>query len=157
MRIQFRLNNTPVQFEAPANERLISVLRREFGLLSMKKSCMQGICSSCTILLNQQPAPSCMIPVFAAAGQNIITLEYFSTTHDYERIMKAFKQHGITLCGFCTPATVFTAHALLKSGKTLSDRQILDAYAGNICRCIDINGITTVLKKLSLMRKPRRG
>ncbi len=157
MKIQFRLNTTLEQCEAPANELLVSVLRRKFGLLSMKKSCMPGICSSCTVLLNQQPVPSCMIPVFSAAGADIITLEYFSTTRDYEKIMKAFKQQGITLCGFCTPGTVFTAYALLKSGKILSDRQIRDAYAGNACRCIDINGITTVLKKLSLMRRQRCG
>ncbi len=157
MRVSFRLNNTQVQFEAPANERLASVLRREFRLVSMKKNCLHGVCSSCTVLLNQQPVPSCMIPVFAVNGQNIVTMEYFSTTKEYEKIMKAFKQEGITLCGFCTAGTVFTAHAVLQSGKVISDRQIRDAYAGNACRCIDIKGITTVLKKLSLMRRRRRG
>jgi len=68
MKIRFRLNNEPVEIEAAANERLGGVLRRDFGLRSIKKGCTQGICGSCTVLLNNNPVPSCMLPVFAAEG-----------------------------------------------------------------------------------------
>ncbi len=157
MKVQFRLNNRIVHVEAPANERLVSVLRSRFGLMSAKKGFEHGISGYCMVLLNKQPVPSCLIPVFAVERQDIITLEHFRTTKDYEIIMKAFRYQGVTLCGFCTAATVFTAHSLLQSEKRLSNRQIYDAYAGNVCRCLDMNGIVTALKKLSLTRRHRRG
>lgn len=148
MRIRFQLNKTAVEIEAEADERLVNVLRREFSLQSMKKNCMQGMCGSCTVLLDNNPVPSCMIPVFAVQGKDIVTLELFETTQAYKNITAAFENEGITLCGFCTAGTIFTAYSLLQKYSNPSEAQIRKAYIGTVCRCTDIASIVAALKRL---------
>ena len=153
MKIRFRLNNEPVEIEAAVNERLVDVLRRDFGLRSIKKGCTQGICGSCTVLLNNNPVPSCMLPIFAVEGKNIITLEAFSITGAYKEIISAFEKEGITLCGFCSAGTILTAHSLLQKYGNPSEDQIRNAYSGLICRCTDILSMSAALKRISKTRR----
>ena len=156
MRIRFNLNNQAVEIEADADERLSDVLRRDFGLLSVRKSCMQETYGSCTVLLNDHPVPSCIIPVFAAAGQNIITLEAFSATQEYKDIIAAFEKEGIALCGFCSAGTILTAHSIVQKHWNPTDEQIRDAYIGTVCRCTDIVSITAALKQVCRSRRGKR-
>ena len=156
MRIRFYLNNEAVEIEADADERLSDVLRRDFGLLSMRKSCMQETYGSCTVLLNDLPVPSCIIPVFAAAGQNIITLESFSATQEYKDITAAFEKEGATLCGFCSAGAILTAHSIVQKHWNPTDEQIRNAYIGTVCRCTDIVSITAALKQVCRSRRGKR-
>ena len=156
MKIRFHLNNEVVEIEADADERLSDVLRRNFGLLSVRKSCIQETYGSCTVLLNNHPVPSCMLPIFAAAGQNIITLESFSTTQEYKDVIAAFEKEGITLCGFCSAGTILTAHSIVQKHWNPTDEQIRDAYIGIVCRCTDIVSITAALRQLCRSRRGKR-
>ena len=156
MKIRFHLNNEVVEIEADADERLSDVLRRNFGLLSVRKSCIQETYGSCTVLLNNHPVPSCMLPIFAAAGQNIITLESFSTTQEYKDIIAAFEKEGITLCGFCSAGTILTAHSIVQKHWNPTDEQIRDAYIGTVCRCTDIVSITAALKQVCRSKRSKR-
>ena len=156
MKIRFYLNNEAVEIEADADERLVDVLRRDFGLLSVRKSCMEGTCGSCTVLLNDHPVPSCMLPMFAAAGKRIITLEAFSATQEYKDIITAFEKEGITLCGFCSAGTLLTAHSIVQKHWNPTDEQIRDAYIGTVCRCTDIVSITAALKQVCRSRRSKR-
>ena len=156
MKIRFHLNNEVVEIEADADERLSDVLRRNFGLLSVRKSCIQETYGSCTVLLNNHPVPSCMLPIFAAAGQNIITLESFSTTQEYKDIIAAFEKEGITLCGFCSAGTILTAHSIVQKHWNPTDEQIRDAYIGIVCRCTDIVSITAALRQPCRSRRGKR-
>ena len=156
MKIRFRLNNEPVEIEAAVNERLVDVLRRDFGLRSIKKGCTQGICGSCTVLLNNNPVPSCMLPVFAAEGTDIITLEYFTTTPEYREILAAFEHEGITLCGFCSAGTILTAQSIVAKYRSPTEEQIRDAYIETICRCTDIISITAALQRVCRLRRGKK-
>ena len=156
MKIRFHLNNVAVEIEADADERLADVLRRDFGLRSVRKSCLQGICGSCTVLLNDHPVPSCMLPIFAVSGKNIITLEAFSATPEYKDIMAAFEKEGITLCRFCSAGTVLTAHSIVQKHWNPTDEQIRDAYIGITCRCTDIVSITAALKQVCRSKRSKR-
>ena len=156
MRIRFNLNNQAVEIEADADERLSDVLRRDFGLLSVKKSRTQESYGSCTVLLNDHAVPSCIIPVFAAAGQNIITLEAFSATQEYKDITAAFEKEGATLCGFCSAGAILTAHSIVQKHWNPTDEQIRNAYIGTVCRCTDIVSITAALKQVCRSRRGKR-
>ena len=156
MKIRFYLNNEAVEIEADADERLADVLRRDFGLLSVRKSCMEGTCGSCTVLLNDHPVPSCMLPMFAAAGKRIITLEAFSATQEYKDIITAFEKEGSTLCGFCSAGPLFTAHSIVQKHWHPPDAHIRDAYIGTVCRCTDIISITAALKQVCRSRRGKR-
>jgi len=156
MKIRFHLNNEAVEIEADADERLSDILRRDFGILSVRKSCMQGTCGSCTVLLNNHPVPACMLPVFAVAGQNIITLEAFSATQEYKDIITAFEKEGITLCGFCSAGTLLTAHSIVQKHWNPTDEQIRNVYIGTVCRCTDIVSITAALKQVCKSKRGKR-
>ena len=156
MKIRFHLNNEAVEIEADADERLSDILRRDFGILSVRKSCMQGTCGSCTVLLNNHPVPACMLPVFAVAGQNIITLEAFSATQEYKDIITAFEKEGITLCGFCSAGTLLTAHSIVQKHWNPTDEQIRNVYIGTVCRCTDIVSIIAALKQVCRSRRGKR-
>lgn len=153
MTIQFHLNNTLVECEADADERLVDILRNRFNLTGMKKNCLQGICGYCTVLLDNRPVPSCMIPIFAVNNTHIITLDAFQETVEYARIMTAFEKNGVTLCGFCTASTIFTAYHLLQKKKPLTEEDIRTAYIGTVCRCTDISGIIRAIQALSSSRE----
>ena len=140
MNIRFRLNNEAVEIEAEGNDRLVDVLRRDFG----------------TVLLNNEPVPSCMLSLFAVEGKEIITLEALYTTVEYQAIMSAFERQGITLCGFCSAGAVLTAWHLIQKHRSLTEEQIRTAYMGAMCRCTDIISITAALQQVCRSRRSNR-
>ncbi|AGT43611.1 (2Fe-2S)-binding protein [Treponema pedis] len=157
MRISFNLNGTNVQIEAVANERLVYVLRREFGLFSLKSSCLNGQCGSCTVLMNGKPVPSCLVPVFKVEGAEIITLEYFKTTEAYKVISAGFDQAGVEMCGFCDAGKIFFAHSILTSGLDASaqsaEEKIRRVYSSSMCRCTSFEDLFSAITRIGKSQK----
>lgn len=157
MRISFNLNGTRVQIEATPNERLLYVLRREFGLKSLKASCQNGQCGSCTILLNDKPVPSCLIPVFKVEDSEIITLEHFKTMEEYKIIMDGFEQAGVNMCGFCNSGKIFFAYSMLHSILDLSEKeleeQVRRVYSSSMCRCTSFDDLYLGMIKIRKIQK----
>ncbi|PIE98739.1 MAG: (2Fe-2S)-binding protein [Treponema sp.] len=148
MRITFILNKTKVQIESEPNERLITVLRREFGLTSVKNSDYYGLTGSCTVLLNDYPVPASIIPVFNIEGKEIITLEYFQKMSEYKTIMSVFKQAGVQMCGYCNAGKIFTVYEIIKSGEMPNTEHIKRLFNGQICRCTSIKALQDAIKKI---------
>ena len=113
MKIPVILNSERVILDAKPAESLLEVLRRQ-GLLSVKEGCTKGKCGSCTVLLDEKPVPSCIIPVGIVRNASIETLEFFLLTKEGEDIAAGFKQAGLNLCGFCNSARIFSTYELLK-------------------------------------------
>ena len=113
MKIPVILNGEKVILDAGPQETLLSVLRR-CGLISVKEGCGRGKCGACTILLDDKPAPSCIIPVGSVRNASIETLEFFSLTREAGDILSGFRQAGMNMCGFCDSMRVFSTYALLK-------------------------------------------
>lgn len=156
MKIPFRLNNKAVEIDSDADERLTDVLRHEFGILSVRKDCMNGLCGACTVLLDGKPVLSSLIPIFMVAGREVITLEGFRNTKEYKDIILTFKKHGITLCGFCSAGTLLTAHSIIQKYRNPTAEHIRTAYSGIVCRCLDIMAITTALQEVCWSKRGRR-
>ncbi len=158
MRVNFKLNKTPVQIEAVANEKLVHVLRREFGLMSLKSSCHKGQCGACTVLMNEKPVSSCIIPVFKAEDADIVTLEYFKTTQEYKTIIAGFDLAGVKTCGFCDAGKIFFTYAVMKSDLNISDpackEKIRMFYSGIMCRCTSFDDLFSAVKKIGKL--PRK-
>lgn len=152
MKVNFKLNGTAVQIEALANERLLYVLRREFGLFGLKSSCLKGQCGACTVLMNDKPVPSCLIPIFKAEGSDIITLEHFKTTESYKIIAAGFEQAGVATCGFCDAGKILFTHAVMQSNLNFSDPRAEDKirqfYSGVMCRCTSFEDLFSAIKKI---------
>ncbi|CEM63030.1 (2Fe-2S)-binding protein [Treponema phagedenis] len=155
MRINFKLNGTEIQMDANPHERLSDVLRREFNILSVKESYPYGENGSSTIILDGKAVPACMVPIFLAANTEIITLEYFQTQNEYKEIINAFKQAGVSLCGYCNTGKILTIYTLLQQNAYPSEEEIKDALSGIVCRCTCMDDIISAVKRIKPQRKKR--
>ena len=138
MNVPVILNGNKTILEAPADETLMSVLRR-IGCASVKCGCGQGTCGSCTVLLNDNPVATCKIPLGIIQNADIVTLEYFERTKEYSIIIKGFELAGIKLCGLCNSGKIFSAYQLVKLNKIPTRDEIYEQVRSLAPCCTDLN------------------
>ena len=138
MNVPVILNGNKTILEAPADETLMSVLRR-IGCASVKCGCGQGTCGSCTVLLNDNPVATCKIPLGIIQNADIVTLEYFERTKEYSIIMKGFELAGIKLCGLCDSGKIFSAYQLVKLNRSPTREEIYEQVRSLAPCCTDLN------------------
>lgn len=135
MTIEFELNGQPQVITTNPLRRLVDVLRDDFQLTGTKEGCGEGECGACGVLLDKQLVNSCLLPVGAVEGKKIITIEGFRNTKRFDIIQQSFAQAGSVQCGFCTPAMIMAAEALLSVNPNPSESDIRAGLSGNLCRC----------------------
>ena len=138
MNVPVILNGNKTILEAPADETLMSVLRR-IGCASVKCGCGQGTCGSCTVLLNDNPVATCKIPLGIIQNADIVTLEYFERTKEYSIIMKGFELAGIKMCGLCDSGKIFSAYQLVKLNRIPTREEIYEQVRSLAPCCTDLN------------------
>ena len=138
MNVPVILNGNKTILEAPADETLMSVLRR-IGCASVKCGCGQGTCGSCTVLLNDSPVATCKIPLGIIQNADLVTLEYFERTKEYSIIMKGFELAGIKLCGLCDSGKIFSAYQLVKLNRIPTRDEIYEQVRSLAPCCTDLN------------------
>ena len=115
---------------------LADFLRRDLGLTGTHLACEQGVCGSCTVVLDGETTRSCLMFAVQADGFEIETIEGLASDPDHlHPVQQAFWDHHGLQCGFCTPGMVLTAKALLEENPAPSGADIREALAGNLCRC----------------------
>lgn len=132
---KFSVNGQARAVDTEPDRPLLEVLREEFGLTGAKYGCGEGQCRACTVLLDGRPIVSCVTPVRNAAGKKVITIEGLTPAGSLNPVQQAFVQESAMQCGYCTPGMVIRAHALLSATPHPTDKQVVDAMEGNICRC----------------------
>lgn len=149
MKIPVLLNGSQTILEAHPEESLMNVLRRN-GCPSVKSGCRSGFCGACTILFDGKPVSSCKLPVGIAKNHDIITLEYFVKSQEYQIIMSGFDKAGIKLCGHCNAGKIFSAYQILQLSKILTRQEISDDVKNLSPCCTDldtlVNGIIYALQ-----------
>lgn len=133
--VQLRVNGERYEVAVEPHYTLLKVLREDLGLTGTKKGCDQGECGACTVLMDGQPMPSCLILVVQAQGREVTTIEGLAQEGKLHPLQQAFIEHFGFQCGFCTPAMILTAKALLDSNPHPTEDEIKEAIAGVICRC----------------------
>ncbi len=131
----FILNGEEVSVEADPLKRLLDVLREDFEAFGVKEGCGEGECGACSILLNGKLVNSCMIPLGAVEGADIVTPEGLRETEKGKVIIESFADTGAVQCGFCTPGMMMAAEALLEKNNNPEESEIREALSGNLCRC----------------------
>ena len=121
---------------------LLDVLREDLHITGPKYGCGEGQCGACTVLMEGRPIRSCVMPVAMANEKKITTIEGLAEGDRLHPVQQAFLDEGAVQCGYCTPGMVLTAVALLKENPRPTDKQIVEAMNGNICRC---NGYTKIM------------
>ena len=155
MNISFILNGEDIVISAEANVRLIDILRLNFGLLGAKIGCLTGKCGLCAVLFNGNVSHACLIPAFRLSGSEIITIEGFSQTDEYQDITAGFSQANLENCGYCSTSKILNAWALLERIKRPSPQEILHAFGGINCRCNDPEKLIEGIEKAVELRQWR--
>ncbi|ULQ60095.1 2Fe-2S iron-sulfur cluster binding domain-containing protein [Brucepastera parasyntrophica] len=156
MIVPFTLNGSTVFIDANSGERLVNILRKRFNLTGTKESCGAGHCGSCTVLMNNKPVPSCIISVFQVRDAEIVTIEEFSKTADYQDIIQGFEQAGAIMCGYCNAGKIFIAQRILEKNMKPARDEIKEMFAGNLCRCTSIENIIAGVKLAGAIRRKRK-
>jgi aerobic-type carbon monoxide dehydrogenase small subunit (CoxS/CutS family) len=123
----------PVQYDPETP--LLYVLRDELGLTGSKYGCGEGQCGACTVLFGGAPRRSCQIPVSAAVGKPVITIEGLEKDGRLHPVQQAFLDAGAFQCAYCTPGMIMSSVGLLQSNANPSSSDIIQFLQGNICRC----------------------
>ncbi|MGQ0635558.1 MAG: (2Fe-2S)-binding protein [Planctomycetaceae bacterium] len=133
--ISFQLNGRPAAAIISPLESLRDVLRDKLLMHAVKAGCAQGGCGSCTVLLNGEPIVSCLAPAVIADGQEVTTLEGIGIPAKLHPLQQAFYDQFASQCGFCSPGMITVAKALLDRNPCPTREEIVQALAGNLCRC----------------------
>ena len=153
---KLRVNGRAVTVDSwdPAQP-LLYVLRNSLGLHGPKFGCGLGQCGACTVLIDGKAARSCTTPVKQAEGHAITTIEGVTPgPGELSPVQDAFcETHGMQ-CGYCTPAMILTAHALLAKNAAPTRAEIVEAISGNICRC---TGYEQIVEAIALAADRLRG
>jgi carbon-monoxide dehydrogenase small subunit len=155
MTIGFILNGEDVVVRTEADMRLISILRGHFGLLGAKSGCLVGKCGACSVIFNGEVIKSCFIPAFRVRGSEVITIEGFSQTDEYQDIITGFLQARLETCEFCKTGKILTTAALLERKSQPSREEILLGFDGIRCRCTDPESLVEAVGAVAEIRQRR--
>ncbi len=155
MNVGFILNGEDVVVKTEAGVRLIDILRENFGLTGAKSGCLKGQCGACTILFNGKVSLACLIPAFKTRGSEIITIEGFSQTDDYNDIVTSFKEVHLGNCGYCEAGKILCTEALLARNPNPSRDEIIKNFAGIKCRCTNIERLIDAVNYTIGLRQKR--
>jgi len=147
--IRFTLNGIATNLTADPDRTLLWVLRTDLGLTGTKYGCGEGICGSCTVLVDGEPVRACQVLIKSTSGKNIVTIEGLSSNGKLHPLQQAFMDHDALQCGYCTPGMIMTAYGLLQKNPRPSYTQIIDGMEDNLCRCGAHNRIVAAIQSAS--------
>jgi aerobic-type carbon monoxide dehydrogenase small subunit (CoxS/CutS family) len=133
--ITFTLNNKKISLSVPAYKRLIDILRNDVGLHGTKIGCGQGECGSCLVFMDKNLVNACLIPAFRIDRTEIMTIEGYIQTKDFQTIEEALQKTGATLCGYCSTGVILAIENLLAHDTDPSKETVKAALSGIVCRC----------------------
>jgi len=128
------VNHRSLDVDAEPDTPLLWVLRDHLGMTGTKYGCGMALCGACTVHVDGAPTRSCVLPLSAAAGRSIVTIEGLSPDRSHA-VQKAWLEIDVPQCGYCQSGQIMSAAALLVSNPKPSDSDIDAAMSGNICRC----------------------
>lgn len=142
------INGSAREVDASPDMPLLWALRDVAGLVGTKYGCGVGLCGACTVHVNGKAERSCMLTVGDVAEAEITTIEGLHPTGDH-RVQAAWRELNVPQCGFCQAGQIMSASALLAENPKPSDEEILEAMAGNVCRCGCYQRITAAVRLAS--------
>lgn len=145
--IQFELNGKPAEFVPDGEQTLLTVLRTRFGLTGTKFGCKIGFCGACTVIVDDEPVRSCILPAEDIAGKKVLTIEGLSVNGNLHPLQKAFIEVEALQCGYCTPGMLMNAYGLLMKNPEPTRQEIIDFMDGNLCRCGSYGRIIEAIQK----------
>ena len=134
-KITITVNGKRLALEVESRETLLDVLRERLNMTGTKRTCDQGECGGCTVLLDDKPIYSCLFLAVRADGAKITTIESLAEGDKLHPVQRAFIDRDAYQCGFCTPGFIVASAGLLQNNPNPDLDEIKKALSGNICRC----------------------
>jgi carbon-monoxide dehydrogenase small subunit len=154
VKIALTVNGERTEVAFAPHKTLLEVLREDLGLTGTKHGCELGECGTCTVLLDGTPVLSCLVLGLASADHRVRTVEAMADGGKLHPLQETFADLGAAQCGYCTPAFLLTAEALLMENPRPTRDQIKGALAGNLCRC---TGYIKIYEAVELAAARMRG
>jgi len=153
--LSFRVNGEEQDLLIRPWRTLLEVLREDLGLTGTKRSCQEGQCGACTVLVEGKAVNSCLYLAIEAEGKDILTIEGLGRGGGLHPLQKSFAENGAVQCGFCTPGVIMAAVALLAELPDPTEDEIRNAIVGHLCRCTGYFQIVEAIQDAA--RKLRQG
>ena len=145
--ITFTVNGWREKVTVPAGMTQLELLRERLYLTGVKEGCGEGECGACTVLLNGKPVTACLVLAVEADGCEVQTIEGEARNGKLSILQQAFIDAGAVQCGFCTPGMIMSARGLLSRNPNPTQEEIVEAVAGNLCRCTGYEAIVAAVRK----------
>jgi carbon-monoxide dehydrogenase small subunit len=152
--IELEVNGERTEVAFAPHKTLLEVLREDLNLTGTKHGCELGECGTCTVLLDGTPVLSCLVLGLACAGHRVKTVEGMAHAGRLHPLQETFADLGAAQCGYCTPAFLLAAAALLIANPKPTRQEIKEALAGNLCRC---TGYIKIYEAVELAAARMRG
>jgi len=133
--LSLTVNGVRHELAVPANRTLFQLLREDLDLVGTKDACRQGVCGSCTVLVDGVPMRSCLALAVRCQNRHVTTVEGLAVDGRISGLQQAFIDAGAVQCGYCTPGMLMMATALLSENPAPTAEEVREALIGNLCRC----------------------
>jgi aerobic carbon-monoxide dehydrogenase small subunit len=141
-------NGEKVEVDVPPRTSLADLFRENLRFTGINVGCEQGVCGSCTVLVDGMPVRSCLIPAISCEGQDVRSIEGLEDDEIINLLRDAFKrEHGLQ-CGFCTPGMLIAARDIVLRVPNADERRIRHELEGNLCRCTGYIGIVNAINSV---------
>ena len=153
--LSLKVNDDVWEVSIPANRTLYQLIKEDLNLVGTKDGCRQGVCGSCTVMVDGVPVRSCLTLAVRCQGKHVTTVEGLKSNGMLHPLQQAFIDEGAVQCGFCTPGMLITAAAFLKETPKPTEEEVREALIGNLCRC---TGYARIIRAvMTASRNPDRG
>jgi len=154
--IKLTVNGIVYESRASASTTLLHFLRDNLHLTGTKEGCSIGECGACSVILDGRVVNACLVLAVEADGASVETIEGEVDGEKLSALQQAFVDHHALQCGFCTPGMVVAARDLLRRNPAPTDDDILDAIAGNLCRCTGYETVIAAIQQVARTSKQSR-
>jgi carbon-monoxide dehydrogenase small subunit len=153
-RMTLTINGREYTIDVAPNLTLQQMLKDKFALTGTKRGCGRGECGSCTVIMDGKPVNACLTLALECDGSVLETIEGEAKGDELSELQEAFIEHGAIQYGFCTPGMVMSARALLDRNPSPNHEEVVEAIAGNLCRC---TGYEAIIEAIEAVAKKRKG
>jgi aerobic-type carbon monoxide dehydrogenase small subunit (CoxS/CutS family) len=154
--ISLTVNGHPVTASVEPRRLLVDFLREDLGLVGAHIGCEQGVCGTCTVLLDGASIRSCITFAVQADGAEVSTVEGLASHGELHPLQDEFSEKQGLQCGYCTPGMLMRACEILAQNPDPTPAQVREAIASNLCRCTGYQFIAeAVVAAAARMREPK--
>lgn len=148
--IRLAVNGVEHAVSVEPRRTLADALREDCSLTGTHLGCEHGVCGACTVLVDDKPVRSCLMLAVQAEGAAIRTVEGLAEGEQLNDLQAAFWEHHALQCGFCTPGFLMLATSILETQPSVSEEELRNILASNLCRCTGYRNIVEAVKSVQV-------